>query len=77
MMMTGYLIRYLGLAVVAIALVQIIDTYVIAFFMGYFGLKVAALTQPLTHKMYNAIFHEVDPIPEPMPLEEEKESNLD
>lgn len=42
----------------------------IAGFFGIMGLKVAAYLQPFTHKMYNKIFHEQDPVP--MPLSDEE-----
>lgn len=35
-------------------------------FLGLMTLKAAAYMQPLTHKVCNKIFHEVDPIPQPM-----------
>lgn len=40
-------------------------------FLGIMSLKVAAYLQPFTHKLCNKIFHEVDPIPQPLPDEEE------
>lgn len=36
-------------------------------FLGLMTLKAAAYMQPLTHKLCNKIFHEVDPIPQPLP----------
>ena len=39
-------------------------------FLGIMSLKVAAYLQPFTHKLCNKVFHEVDPVPEPMPEEE-------
>lgn len=39
-------------------------------FMGLMSLKVAAYLQPFTHKLTNIFFHEVDPIPQPLPEEE-------
>lgn len=39
-------------------------------FMGLMTLKVAAYMQPFTHKLCNKFFHEVDPIPQPLPEEE-------
>jgi len=43
------------------------------------SVKVAAYLQPFTHKLCNKVFHEVDPIPEPMPVEEidDFDSNTD
>ncbi len=46
-------------------------------FMGLMSLKVAAYLQPFTHKLCNKFFHEVDPIPEPLPEEEAEESKND
>lgn len=39
-------------------------------FLGIMTLKVAAYMQPFTHKLCNKFFHEVDPIPQPLPEEE-------
>mgnify|MGYP003414718552 CR=1 FL=1 len=39
--------------------------------MGVMSVKVAAYLQPFTHKLCNKLFHETDPIPQPMPDEEE------
>lgn len=44
-------------------------------FMGLMSLKVAAYLQPFTHKLCNKFFHEVDPIPQPLPEEEEESKN--
>lgn len=35
-------------------------------FLGFMTLKAAAYMQPLTHKVCNKIFQQVDPIPEPL-----------
>ncbi len=40
-------------------------------FLGVMTLKVAAYIQPFTHKLCNKVFHEVDPIPESIPFDEE------
>ncbi len=40
-------------------------------FMGLMSVKVAAYLQPFTHKLCNKIFHETDPIPEPLRSEDE------
>ena len=37
--------------------------------LGLMSVKVAAYLQPFTHKLCNKIFHETDPIPQPMPEE--------
>lgn len=46
-------------------------------FMGLMSLKVAAYIQPFTHKLCNKFFHEVDPIPQPLPEEDAQESKND
>ena len=43
-------------------------------FLGYMSMKVAAYVQPITHKVCNKIFNEVDPIPEALPEEEETQN---
>lgn len=45
-------------------------------FMGLMSVKVAAYLQPFTHKICNKIFHETDPIPEPLEQTEE-EADMD
>lgn len=73
-----YLIRY---ALIAVILLIIIETGVLnplVVFLAYMSLKVTAFIQPLTHKLCNKIFHETDPVPQPMPEEpagEEPEEN--
>ena len=59
---TGYVVRYICVgAVLAVAgITGYMDA--IAIFVGYMSLKVAAYLQPFTHKFYNAIFHETDPV---------------
>lgn len=42
-------------------------------FLGLMSVKVAAYLQPFTHKLCNKIFHETDPIPEPLPEEPDVE----
>ena len=64
------MIRY---AVVVIVFLIVLMTKVLnplITFLGIMSLKVAAYLQPFTHKLCNKVFHEVDPIPEPMPVEE-------
>lgn len=64
----GYMIRYVFLIIIlAIIMVTRVMNPLIVF-MAYMSLKVTALMQPLTHKFYNMLFHETDPVP--MPLEE-------
>lgn len=69
----GYVLRYIAVAVifVAISLTAVLNPLVV--FLGYMSLKVTAYLQPLTHKFYNKLFHETDPIPQPLPEEEEQE----
>lgn len=72
LVMRGYLFRY---AMVLIVMVIICVTEVmnpLVVFLGYMSLKVTAYMQPITHKFCNKLFHETDPIPEP--LEEESVS---
>ena len=64
------MIRY---AVVVIVFLIVLMTKVLnplITFLGIMSLKVAAYLQPFTHKLCNKVFHEVDPIPEPLPEEE-------
>ena len=65
----GYLFRYAIVAGVAIllSLTEVLNP--LFFFLGYMSLKVTAYLQPITHKLCNKVFHETDPVPEP--LEEE------
>ncbi len=69
-MTRGYLFRYLFAAVIiaVIAITNVLDTLIV--FLGYMSLKVTAYLQPITHKLYNLLFHETDPVPEPMPEDE-------
>ncbi len=64
------LLRY-GCIVIVFGVVLLTDVLnpLIAF-MGLMSLKVAAYLQPFTHKLCNKVFHEVDPIPQPLPEEE-------
>lgn len=65
----GYLIRYLMVAAVfvVIFLTKVLNPLFV--FLGYMGLKVAAYLQPFTHKFYNKMFHETDPVPQDLPDE--------
>ena len=62
----GYIIRYLTAGVFLFVLFYTDAGYVLAGFLGVMGLKLGAYLQPLTHKFYNRIFHETDPIPQPL-----------
>ena len=65
----GYMIRYVSFAVILFItmVTEVMNPLVV--FLAYMGLKVTALIQPITHKLYNKMFHETDPIPEPLPEE--------
>ncbi|MBR6380402.1 MAG: ATP synthase subunit I [Lachnospiraceae bacterium] len=64
----GYLKRYAVLGVI-LAITCVTDLlHPIFFFVAYMMLKLAAYLQPFTHRIYNRIFHETDPVP--MSLEE-------
>ena len=65
----GYVIRYLITAVCLVLLFYADRGYapVLACFLGVMGLKAGAFLQPFTHKFYNWIFHETDPIPQSLP----------
>lgn len=68
-MARGYIIRYLLAGVLLGLLFYTNIGYPLAGFLGILGLKAGAYLQPVTHKFYNFIFHETDPIPQP--IEEE------
>lgn len=65
----GYIIRYVSFAVILCItmITEIMNPLVV--FLAYMGLKVTAFLQPITHKLCNKVFHETDPIPEPLPEE--------
>lgn len=67
----GYLIRYVLTAAYLVFLFYTGVGYVLAGFLGVMSLKAGAYLQPLIHKYYNWLFHETDPIPQP--LEEQSE----
>ena len=72
---TANLIRYVSIVIV-FAIVWLTGILNPLFtFLGLMTLKAGAYSQPLTHKVCNKIFHEVDPIP--MPLEEDAEISAD
>jgi len=63
----GYVIRYvLFVAVLFIIMITKVMNPIVVF-MAYMGLKVTAYLQPITHKVFNKMFHETDPIPEALP----------
>jgi hypothetical protein len=74
---SGYIIRYvlIVLIMVIIAVTGVMNPLVV--FLGYMSLKITAYLQPALHKFFNLIFHETDPIPEPLPEEEENPGGED
>lgn len=69
-MVTGNLLRYAMLAVI-LGIVMVTDVlHPLIVYLGYMMMKVAAYLQPFTHKICNMFFHEIDPVPEPLPDEE-------
>lgn len=70
----GYAFRYIMVIVIflIISVTEVLDTLIV--FLGYMSLKVTAYLQPFTHKFYNRLFHETDPVPEALPEEAEEES---
>lgn len=58
----GYLRRYviLGVMLAIFCLSEKLDP--IVFFVGYITLKLSAYLQPLTHRLFNAYFNEIDPV---------------
>lgn len=77
MIFRGYLIRYSMAALILgiIAATEVLNPLVVM--MAYMSLKVTALLQPITHKAYNKLFHEEDPVPMPVidvPVEEQIEN---
>lgn len=72
LLLRGYLIRYIALAVLVIlsAGVEILNPLVIC--LAYIIImKLAVYSQPFAHKFYNKLFHESDPAFEDLPAEEE------
>lgn len=69
LILRGYIIRYVSFAVILCItmITEIMNPLVV--FLAYMGLKVTAFLQPITHKLCNKVFHETDPIPEPLPEE--------
>lgn len=69
----GYVFRYLMVIVVlaVISVTDVLSTLIV--FQGYMSLKITAYLQPFTHKFYNMLFHETDPVPQALPDEETRE----
>ena len=63
----GYVVRYL-VAALFLLFVYFMGAgyYVLAGCVCVMGLKAGAYLQPLTHKFYNRLFHETDPVPQPL-----------
>lgn len=61
----GYLTRYVFIVIIfgIIMITKVMNPLVV--FMAYMTLKVTALMQPITHKFYNRLFNEEDPVPMP------------
>ncbi len=61
----GYFIRYAVFALILVIVFEagIMDPVILC--LSYIILmKVAVYSQPFTHKLYNKLFHETDPVPE-------------
>lgn len=71
----GYMIRYVLFILILIIIMVTGVMNPLVVFLAYMGMKVTALIQPITHKLCNKIFHETDPIPEPLPEEVSDEEN--
>lgn len=73
MITRGYVFRYLMVAVIlaVISVTDVMDTLIV--FLAYMSLKITAYLQPFTHKFYNMLFHETDPVPQALPDEETRE----
>lgn len=66
MITSASLIRYVGIFLVLGVILWTDRLNPLVTFMGVMTLKVSAYLQPLTHKFFNKLFHEVDPIPQPL-----------
>ena len=72
----GYLIRYAAFAgiLILVSVLPVLNPLILC--LAYlFTMKVAAYSQPYTHKLYNWLFHETDPVPEPLDEEAKEKSN--
>jgi len=73
MIFRGYLIRYVAVALILL-IAMLTDTLnPLVLFLGYMSLKVTALIQPITHKLCNKLFHETDPVAQPLPEDESEQ----
>lgn len=71
----GSIIRYVSIVLAYSAVVLSGAGNPVMAFVGLMGLKVAAYIQPFTHKFTNWIFHETDPVPEPLPEETDEKKD--
>lgn len=62
----GYIIRYLVIGAILVLLYYTKIGHPLSCFLGVVGLKAGAYFQPVVHKAYNRIFHETDPVAEPI-----------
>lgn len=72
-MIRANLLRYFAIVLIFGILLYTGAANPLAAFVGILGLKVSAYLQPLAHKLTNRIFHETDPIPQPLAEEEPQE----
>lgn len=63
MILTGFLFRYVLIVVIMLIIIVSGILNPLVTFLGYMGLKAAALLQPFTHKLCNRVFHETEPEP--------------
>lgn len=73
----GAFLRYVAVLFVLAFEVRFTDLNPLVSFLGIMTLKVAAYLQPLTHKFYNRIFCETDPIPEALPEDAAEENRAE
>lgn len=71
MVSRAYMTRYVLFALILciIIVTKVMNPLVV--FLAYMGRKVAAFLQPITHKLSNKVFHETDPVPQPLSEAEE------
>jgi hypothetical protein len=66
----AYLTRYIMVAVILVIIMITGVMNPLIVFMAYMGLKVTVFLQPFTHKFYNKLFREEDPVSQAMPADE-------
>ncbi len=73
----GYVLRYVMVVAImaVIAVTEVMSPLVV--FLGYMTLKAGAYLQPLSHKFYNRLFHETDPVPTALPEDVPEEKTKD